>query len=495
MAAQVSGPPTLAIVLDGAEPALVRRLMASGDLPVLASIAEQGSWSTVTSSAEIGSASVWPTFVSASEPHDHGIHYVWRWDPERMRIAREHAQRIVPWWRDAAVRGQRVLALDVPLLPFADVDGAVEVADWGAHDREGAVRARPERLVEEIAGDPGAHPYQREVAPPHDRPSARYLARSSARSCAGARMRGDLGARLLRQERPHLALIVFTETHRASHLLWQTVHGDDPMFATSRRTGLDDALVNVFHSVDASVGRIVEAAHPDARVLVFSLHGMRSCRGVPTLLHPLLVHLGFAVEPRGSRLSARDAGRMAFATFKEHSPQWVKTAWRRSVSPSVANAVAGPTALRPYDWARTRAFCLPTDQHGWIQINLEGREAAGIVPRSHYRGTCEELSEALLAARTTDGRPIVQRILRLADRFGGQPPTTLPDLVVHWHDAAHDVPVRIAGSDIAARPEGLRLTGKHAYEGFLATTGLDPPGPTVGGHQLHRVISSSGREG
>jgi predicted AlkP superfamily phosphohydrolase/phosphomutase len=482
----------IAIAFDGAQPALVRRLMAAGEMPVLAGLAARGAWSRVTSSANIGSASVWPTFASGQEVLEHGMHYVWRWEPERMRVVREHGERIVPWWRTAAEAGRRVLTLDVPFLPLADVENCIEVADWGAHDRtRAALVTRPARLAAQIARDVDAHPYQRDPAPPHDDPSLRYLASASERARTGARLRGALAARLIAAQQPDLALVVFTEMHRASHLLWQTIAPDDPLYA-GRRQGLDErALVDVFRAADDAVGQILDAAPPAARIALFSLHGMRPARGVPTLLHPLLVDLGYAAVPQGRGMSPRDAGRAAFAALKAGSPNWLRHAWRRVASPALLNAVAEPTAMRAYDWDRTRAFSLPSDQHGWVRINLAGREARGTVPAADYAGMCDELSAALLAARTEDGRPLVQRVLRLADGNGGRPLAQLPDLVVDWDDAAHDVPVRVRGSAVRSTPEGLRLTGKHAYEGFLIAAGLPPAGAVIASHELHRLITAS----
>ncbi len=492
MAARVGAPPTVAIAFDGAEPTLVRRLMTAGDMPALAELAARGSWSRVTSSAHVGSASVWPTFASGRDPHEHGMHYVWRWEPERMRIAREHAEHIAPWWGDVARGGRRVLTLDVPLMPLTGAEGCAEISEWGPHDHVvGAVRARPARLVEDIARDPGPHPYQDDRGSLHDDPPLHYLEQISRGGRDGALMRGELARRLIADLAPEVAFVVFSEMHRSSHLLWQSVAPDDPLLAGRRGDGLDErALVDVFAAADAALGRIVDSLPPDARVLVFSLHGMRSARGVPTPLHPLLVALGYAAQPRGARMTPLDAGRTALAGAKARAPDWARQAWRRHASPALLNAVAEPTAMRPYDWDRTRAFCLPTDQHGWVRINLAGREARGIVAPSHYAGTCDEIAAALLAARTLDGRPLVRRVTRMADELDGRPPQRLPDLVVDWDDAAHDDPVRVAGTDVSARPDGLRLTGKHAYEGFLVAAGTQAPGDVVAGRDLHRIIAA-----
>jgi predicted AlkP superfamily phosphohydrolase/phosphomutase len=489
--ALVAAPQSIAIVLDAAEPALVRRLMTSGDMPQLAALAARSGTATVTSSAAIGSGSVWPTFGTSSEPREHETHYIWRWEPSQMRLAREQGERVAPWWGTQAGDGRTVLTVDVPYLPFADADGCVEVFEWGSHDRRlGTVQTRPPRLAEEIAREPGRHPFQGEPPPRHDDPSASYLLGASRRAAAGAARRGELAARLIGEHDPQLAVVVFAELHHASHLLWHTVDQDDPLYAARALPDVGDrALVDVFSAADAAIGQIVDRARPDARVTVFSLHGMRAAYGIPMLLHPLLVELGYAAPPRPGRMSPRDAGRTAFAAAKRHAPDWARSAWRRSASLPLLNAVAGPTAIRTYDWDRTRAFVMPHDQHGWVRINLAGREAAGIVPASHYAGTCDELAAALLAARTRDGRPVIKRVLRLADDNGGRPPRYLPDLVAHWDDAAYDDPVHLASSEIVTRTDGRRLTGRHTFEGFLVTGGMTPPADLVPSRELQRLLT------
>jgi predicted AlkP superfamily phosphohydrolase/phosphomutase len=491
VAATVGTPPTLAIAFDAAEPALLRKLMAGGDMPVLAALAAGGATARVTSPAHLGSGTVWPTFGSARLPLAHGTYYQWRWDPARMKVVSEHDHSTVPWWRAVAQRGRRVLTLDVPFMRLAEVDGCVEIAEWGAHDRaRGIVRARPASLVDELARDPGPHPFQREPAPPPDKLSLRDLRTVSSNAQTGAKLRGELAVRLLSELRPDIACIVFPELHHASHLLWQAVAPDDPLLVDRRAPRLDDrALIDVFRAADSALGRIVESQPPGVRVVVFSLHGMRPTRGVPTVLAPLLGHLGYAARRRMQRISPGDAGRIAFAAAKARAPNVARRAWRRTAGPALLRAAAAQTTLPPLDWDRTRAIALPSDQHGWVRINLAGREARGIVPATHYAGTCEELTAALLMARTDDGRPLVAKVVSVAGENGGRPPARLPDLVVHWEDAAHDVPVHVAGSDIVAKPDGLRLTGQHTFDGLLVASGVEPPGDAIAAHDLHRLVA------
>ena len=493
MAAPLGPPPTIAVVFDAAEPVLVRRLMAAGEMPVLAGLAARGMACDVAGGAEVGSGSVWPTFATGRSVRDHAAHYIWRWDPGRMRLGRETGEGLVHWWRPVAESGRRVLTIDVPYLPLARTDGCAEVFEWGSHDRRlGSIATRPAALAAQIERDPGRHPFDDDPAPGHDRPSLRDLTGAARRARAGARMRGDLAARLIGERKPDLAVVVFAEMHHSSHLLWHTAQPDDPLFAGRRRDDLDPrALVDVFRAADAALGQILDASPRGARLAVFSLHGMRSAFGIPTVLRPLLAELGYAAAPRPSRIGPREAGRTAFAAAKRNAPEWARSAWRRSAPLALLNAVAGPTAMGAYDWERTRAFALPHDQHGWIRLNLAGREARGIVPAGHYAGTCDELCAALLAARTEDGRPIVRDVLRVCDEAGAAPPARLPDLVVHWADGAYDDPLRVAGSDIAARPDARRLTGRHTFTGFAVAAGLELPSGTIAGHDLHRVLAAT----
>jgi predicted AlkP superfamily phosphohydrolase/phosphomutase len=119
-----------------------------------------------------------------------------------------------------------------------------------------------------------------------------------------------------------------------------------------------------------------------------------------------------------------------------------------------------------YDWSHTRAFALPTDQHGWIRINLAGREVRGIVPAERYDETCSMLEKALRDFTSEDGRPLVREIIRTADCVEDALVQLIPDLVVHWDDAAFASPLRIKGSAIRAEVDGKKFVGQHSPDGF-----------------------------
>jgi predicted AlkP superfamily phosphohydrolase/phosphomutase len=155
--------------------------------------------------------------------------------------------------------------------------------------------------------------------------------------------------------------------------------------------------------------------------------------------------------------------------------------------------LARPTMLPVYDWKNTRAFSLPSDQYGWIRVNLAGREAQGSVPLDEYSETCEQLEKLLLGLVNEEGQPLVQDITRTAPTRAGALGNPLPDLVVHWRDAAFAWPVKIRGSKVQVQPVGKKTTGQHASEGFCIYrgAGVQNLNGTVAAKDLGRLITDS----
>src|ERR1700730_16265019 len=102
------------------------------------------------------------------------------------------------------------------------------------------------------------------------------------------------------------------------------------------------------------------------------------------------------------------------------------------MTPAAAPRVPRPTMIPAYDWNNTYAFSLPTDQHGWIRINLRGREARGIVAPEEYQQTCQQLEQLLHSLTTHATRPLLRRVTRTANNPDGHAPLSFPYLIVHW---------------------------------------------------------------
>jgi hypothetical protein len=216
---------------------------------------------------------------------------------------------------------------------------------------------------------------------------------------------------------------------------------------------------------------------------------MRPTRGIPSFLAPLLCAGGFARLADWRAQTWRERAVSGLAALKRSMPAPVKRLYYRTLPQAATQKLARPTMMPAYDWSRTRAFALPTDQHGWVRVNLEGREARGVVVPEQYDATCREVGGFLRALSTEDGRPLVREVLRTARRVEDALTLSLPDIVVHWHDAAHETPLKIKGMSAEASTAGMKFTGQHALEGFCVTNARGAGvADTVRAEEIHRRI-------
>jgi predicted AlkP superfamily phosphohydrolase/phosphomutase len=480
--------PVLAIGVDAVEPAMVRRLAADGSLPNIRALAGEGAWHEVQSPADLGSAAVWPTFVTASAPEVHGVYCDWMWDPDRMEIRKWTLCE--PFWARLGSE-LRVGALDVPLAAATHAPTAFEIVGWGA-------RLELERSAATIAPEPVAaivdahdpHPFAaRHGLFPGPRDAA-GSARVDAACLEGIRRRGRLARSLIEATRPDLALVVFTEVHEAGHRLWHTAEPASPLYKDLGPSppGVG-GIERLLREVDAEIGRLVELVGSDAPVAIFALDGMGPARGVPAFLGPVLRERRWAVPPARRPGQARGVARGGLAWAKRRSPITLRRAYHALVPESTRWRVAQKSSFVPDDWSRTRAFALPTNQHGWVRINLRGRERDGIVAPGDYEPMRDELAAELAELETDDGRALVKRVV--VGGNGAGPSRLLPDLILHWTEAAYDRPVRVAGTSVEAMPSLLELTGTHRLDAFCLARGLPVDGQPLRAERLPEVLISA----
>jgi predicted AlkP superfamily phosphohydrolase/phosphomutase len=466
----------LAIAIDAAEPELVRQMIEHDELPVLRSLLSQGNWIKVESPANLGSGAVWPTFITGSDPSVHGTYGEWCWQPGSMSLSRYHGRHLTPFWQAFVEAGMTIGILDLPFMPLLglnDLEGGFEISEWAAHDvLEGHMQVKPERIKAIVSKSPrhGLSSDGLETGKPDDLENLQWL---TSACLEGIKLRRKLIQELLHETHPRFALICFTEIHRAGHFLWHTVEPEHEVYAKdlfSTLLPVEPNLKDVYREVDRQIGALIQSVGPDTTVLVFSLHGMQPAHGVPVFLGPLLCEMGFARLANWSGQTWTERATTVMATVKRRTPRVLKRLYYQNLPATTTQRLARPTMLPAYDWKQTRAFSLPTDQHGWIRINLSGREAKGIVTVPEYEELCRELETQLRSLTTPEGKPLVRQIVRTSSCAEEALVSHLPDLVVHWANAIFESSLRIKGSVVDTTPVGTN-TGQHALEGFCILKG------------------------
>jgi predicted AlkP superfamily phosphohydrolase/phosphomutase len=457
----------LAIGLDAAPPGLVEKLIDQGSMPALARLRDEGKWLRVVSSADIGGGSVWATMMTGDDPGMHGFYTGWPWDAKSMSVSRATPDKLVPFWRDLAQSGVRVGVLDVPYSPLAGLSDGFEVVGWGPRGVEARVVAGPARIEEFLTKDFPPHPYYKEYLDPANPGHTRMLERIIEASIKGATVRGDLAEALIKESDPQFTLVVFHETHFGGHHLWHLWEPDHPLFHQAefpKPEPLAKGLREIYQEVDRQIGRLIDAADNETAVMVFSLHGMQASGGVAAMLGPFLCEKGYAF--RATKKSGPQRAAHVFGLAKRLAPNALKRLYYRFMPASKVLAIALPNVLPAYDWTRTRAFALPTEQHGWIRINLKGREVEGIVPPDEYESLCDELEQLIRGMKNEAGQPLAHAVFRSVGRVEDAMNLPMPDLIINWEDAALFSPLRIKDSKVESRTVGQKFTGQHSLDGF-----------------------------
>jgi len=477
----------LLIGLDAAEPELVERWTADGTLPHLATLRQDGAYGRIRSSADWLVGSPWPTFYTGTHPGAHGFYHYLGWRPERMETVRPTPDwlPLTPFWR--ALGGDlRVIAVDLPLTYAPGPFGGVEISGWATHDGLVPPSAYPADLLTWAAREVGPSPRTDEEFVMQ--PVRRLLAQRDEQ-CAATQGLADLALALMRADPWDLCLVGFTATHRCGHKLWDET-GVAGAVSPAERVEYAGALREVYRACDEAVGRLAEAAGPDALLIVFSLHGMgpNTCRTdvLPEMLRRVLARDSGAGQP---------VRRSGLKRLRELVPNEWRHAVKRRLPASVQDRLTAFWRLGAVDWSRTRAFPLVADLQGYIRINLRGREAAGVVePGADFDALCEEISDGLRTFVDADtGEPVVRDLARTDALYpGGERLSALPDLLVQWAESPVYAQRGIASPRFGiipmpapgANPSGR--SGNHRPDGFAVVCGpgVAAGSALAGGHVL-----------
>ncbi|MUL35817.1 alkaline phosphatase family protein [Gloeocapsopsis dulcis] len=503
--------PVIAIGLDAADNSLIEAWMSQGHLNNLARIRQQGTYTHLRNFDCYRAETPWTTFLTGCSPQKTGY-----WAPVKLRQGSYDITEIgaydfgeyPPFY--ALEDRHRVAIFDVPhSRPCKQVNG-IQVYAWGAHSPLAPTESHPPQLLHELERQYGKHPtLHKDFASCLDLAALHRLRQGLE---AGILGRAAICQDLLQREPWDLFLTAFGETHSAAHYLWHLSQPDHPLHALLANTN-DDPLLAVFKAVDQAIGKILAQAPENAYVLVFSGHGMgANVMDLPSMvfLPELLYRFNFpgqvgiaagqlGTPPTSPLITGRaKRGSLGALWSLKHDPNPLRRFLRKNtpgkifgrlepylnyfqqqnlVSPFQLQQQSEPLYYQPalwYKpcWSQMKAFALPSFSEGYIRINLQGREPAGVVTTAEYEALCNELSQHLY--RLTDartGKPMVKQVIRTRqDATDCDPKLPDADLVVIWQEDH--------ATDVVASPTFGRIgpvpyfrTGSHRSRGFFLAKG------------------------
>lgn len=463
----------IVIGLDAAEATLIERWASEGTLPTFARLASEGATVRLENSLETLPGAIWPELTTGRSGGKLGRFFhaakLHTGEVDLRRIEPEEADPADFYWNVASEAGRRVAIIDQPQTVLSPRLNGVQLLEWGLHDRSFQIDSHPPELLAELRARHGDHPVQSCDAAHGGTYEGYERLLEDLRS--GAERKTALLLDVLGQERWDLFACGFGETHCAGHQFWHFLDPRQPGHDPAAPPALRGAVESVYRAVDRGVGAVIEAAGPDAVVLVVASHGMGPYIGGYQLLPELLVRLGLG------------SGRGAAAQVRSHLPAWVRAILRRVVPASVRRPLqaAAGSLPKPLESPLTRAVTLPNNRCGAIRLNLRGREPFGCVEPGEEAATLiEELRRELLALEDpASGKQIVKHVVTAAEAFGPDHHPDTPDVMVAFRTDLGPIEAcrseRVGYLRVAVANPKLPRTGDHTVESRLWALGPGIP--------------------
>ena len=373
--------------------------MASGDLPNLARVFETGSAVEMTSSHPDVSAVAWTSINTGKNPGKHGIYGFYDRKPgttsiEIMGSPHVKAQTV---WELVSEAGRRAIAINVPLsYPPQRINGLV-ISDFLAPSLAKAVY--PTRFLpylEQLG-------YRIDTDPQAARQSLDAFVEDFKIT---AERRAEAVLHAMSEEAWDLCMVVFMETDRLHHFMWQYMEEDDPTYGPK--------FLDCYRQIDALAGKILGRLTQEDELIILSDHGFTTLKRE--------VYLNVWLEQQG------------FLSF--------------------TGASKGLESLAP----ATQAFALDP---GRIYVNLRGREPGGNVAPGDVPALLETLRSGLAGlADPESGEPMVREVFTADEIYRGPERGRAPDLLVTGRDG-YDIKGTFEAEALTGRG---KLVGMHKYD-------------------------------
>ncbi|WP_017715767.1 alkaline phosphatase family protein [Kamptonema formosum] len=447
----------------------IQRWAKEGYLPTIASIMERGCWGQTGGPELVCSHSLWASMFSGISRNEHGYYYFRQLKPgtyDLQPVSEPHA-KISPFWSCLQGTDKKVAVVDAPNAdPISELKG-IQIADWASLHSPSPASTEPKELLEEVRrvfGPQIVIEGTLNFDAAEDRQIYRLLLERIEK-------KGALCRHLLSQDRYDVTVIIFCESHIANHQFWR--HRPEALLPnqTPEAPDLKDAIRDVLAALDREMGQILSQLPSEANVFILSETGMENQYPTTGLIEAFCRQLGYqaAPEPSGKKsLSPMDLVRKVL-------PEPVRVAIsQRLLSREKRERLLAEQFRNSTNWQKTKAFSIPSFYPGFVRVNLKGREPQGIVePGAEYLALLDQLEADLMQLKDPEtGEPVVRRVERICDLFGGDPPAVLPDLFVQWKPATHFME-RVIHPKAELRqqkPEFYR-DSDHSHNGFIAAAG------------------------
>ena len=438
---------------DSSSLPVVERMLEQDRLPNLADLRSRGDWRPLVPPSPLFQSATYPSLYTGIEVGEHGLYSAFPWSAGDQRIRFMHRfPKPATIWDRLTGAGLSSLVMD-PYQCWAPrtINGAY-VGGWQFQDRMVMQRRSvPRHQALRLSRRHGRSP---ELSDVYGRPSTSALLALRESLLAAPGRAADAACDLLDRREFDLVWINFSAAHKAGHHLWDPASVLEDQPGPDQLSALETGLEDVYAQVDAALGRIVDSLPSDAELIVFSPIGMGPNTSRADLLPEMVAAV---VDPHKGRVGSGNGASASTPVWglRDRVPVRLRSLAARALPDRVVADVTTRLYVRA-NWKRTRAMAIPGECHGYVRLNLAGRERDGIVEPEAADALMAEIADGLMSFREPDGSPAIEEIERTKELVGTcSCAAELPDLVIRWVDR----PAMEVGTLTSARYGEVRRGG------------------------------------
>ncbi len=444
---------------DAMSAGLAERWAAAGHLPAFSALRNRSRAFQLSNHMESLPGSIWTDIPTGRPPSVHGQFYHsshYFTDEGVLRPLEEvDFDSDLYMWSDCDRAGLRSAIVDLPFLVFRKNFNGIQIRDFASHDVLYGFSVEPADRYKAIAERYGPIPIHGAMCDVFaERIGAQGLHEGLLRR---AEIKTRLLVDLLKQEWD-LFFAVYGEAHCAGHQDWPHPKAACRDF---------DRLLEVYRKMDEALAQVLEAAGPDAQVVVTLSHGTGPYIGGPQLLPEVLNRLGWTTgkdPPWRARL------RTGLLNAAHRLPTSIRKPLREMAGGGEGRIerLLGRTQ-QPFGHPRCRAAAVLNNRCGAIRFNVVGRDPHGTLEPDELDWAMEELTRQLMMLRDPrDASSVVAGVDRIANLFPEPRHPDLPDLVVRFRTdlgaiEACEIP-GVGLIEVPLRRPGYSRTGDHTPE-------------------------------
>jgi predicted AlkP superfamily phosphohydrolase/phosphomutase len=440
--------PTVLIGLDGATFTVLDPYMEKGVMPYLAELTARGTRGVLRSIMPPLTPPAWTSLVTGKHPGQHGIFdFFQKEEPGSVYFSFASSQEVgsATIWTLASEQDRRVISLNFPLMfPPPPVEGCVVpggMMPW----RQLRLGCHPPGLFDRLKQLPGFNPREMldmelEIKAidgcPEDE-HAEFVELHIRREQHWA----EVMRHLMESEPADLMAVMFDGVDKLQHLCWRFI---DPASRPEQPNEWEQDMIErcerYFSSLDGLIKGIVEAAGPDATIVLASDHGFGETRDV-FHVNSWLAEQGYLHWAGEDTVEERGETEVGFAEMTRH--------------------------VHALDWKRTVAYAATPSSQG---INIVDRVPGGEEPmpaeaRAKIAG---EIAAGLReVVRPHDGKSLIDEVWTRDQAFSGPFEALGPDLSMVLADGG-TMSILPSETIVARRPE---VRGHHRWEGIFIAAG------------------------